>query len=475
MAKRQYVDLTPSAPRLAEWSERFARSLADRNAGARTWIRFYEDLNLVFDAAGERLDALAGKAIFLDRSKKMRPSGSHDAGSGTRVFVRSEASRRRRAKDGVPLPPATLTRRYRFLDEKIVIRRDTLNAFIKAGLVREYDPLEALVALGSALGTKANDNRRREALTWAFSVWRTAGAGIQEALRSARLWLPTSSGWRLATRAAFSSSWTPVGLTLENFLVEASDTSPDCRRARDTLLVDFADWPAGPGGSKRQWVAFLMLLDVADGLRPVAGRLQQHGLGGSWDSLVRAGNAKEGLDRDWCAEASRVSFRHPYTLYRRSGKAWRLPGQIEHGELPETAKEAFHELAFRHLEAHNAKYLTFDVGRFDRPQRDWNRQTLPAPLATFLRSKAWIAAGTPEKPGFRKASECWASRTRQGRPPRFLERMPDTMAGLVEGSEELAGLVVRHVTIFGRGHGLQHAIIDESQHRTPERLIMAQH
>ena len=36
-----------------------------------------------------------------------------------------------------------------------------------------------------------------------------------------------------------------------------------------------------------------------------------------------------------------------------------------------------------------------------------------------------------------------------------------------------AALVVRHVTIFGHGHGLQRAIIDESQHRTPERLIMA--
>ena len=36
-------------------------------------------------------------------------------------------------------------------------------------------------------------------------------------------------------------------------------------------------------------------------------------------------------------------------------------------------------------------------------------------------------------------------------------------------------LVVRHVIIFGYGHGLQRAIIDESQHRTPEHLIMAQH
>ena len=38
-----------------------------------------------------------------------------------------------------------------------------------------------------------------------------------------------------------------------------------------------------------------------------------------------------------------------------------------------------------------------------------------------------------------------------------------------------ARLVVRHVIIFGHGHGLQRAIIDESQHRKPERLIMAQH
>ena len=29
------------------------------------------------------------------------------------------------------------------------------------------------------------------------------------------------------------------------------------------------------------------------------------------------------------------------------------------------------------------------------------------------------------------------------------------------------GLVVCHVTIFGHGHGLQRAIIDESQHRNP--------
>ena len=449
MATRENLDISPCGGELAEWSEGFARSLADGNAASRTWCRFYDDLHRVFHAAGEKLDALTGKTIFLDRSKKLRPAGGNDAASGNNVFVRSESTRRKRAKDGVPLPPATLTRRYRFLHEKITFRRDTLNAFIAAGLVREFDPLEALAGLGSALGKKANDNRRQEALRWAFSVWRTAGAGIQEALRKARLRVPTLSGWLPATQAAFSSSWTPVGLTLENFLVEATDTSPDCRRTRDMLLVDFTVWPAGPTGTKRQWIDFLTLLGVADGLRPVAGRMQESGLGWSWSHLASTGDAREALDGDWCEEASRAFFRHPYTVYRRKGEAWRLPGQIEHSALPDTAKEAFHELAFKHLETYNAEYLTFDVARFDRAQRDWNRLTLPTQLSTFLRSQAWIAGGTREESGFRKASQCWAARTRQGRPPRFMERVPDTIAGLLEGSQELADLV------FGSALGLR--------------------
>jgi len=230
MGRRRYLDLSPTGQCLGEWSDDFARSLADRKAAPQTWSRFYEDLRRVFCAADEQLDALDGKTIILDRSKKLRPAGGHDGAAGAGVFVRSETSRRRRAKDGVPLPPASLSRRYRFLDEKIAFRRDTLTAFIEAGLLREYDPVEALAGLGSALGAKANDNRRKEALTWAFGVWRTADVGIQEALTTARLRVPTASGWRLAPEAAFSSSWTAVGLTLENFLVEASAArAPDIR------------------------------------------------------------------------------------------------------------------------------------------------------------------------------------------------------------------------------------------------------
>ena len=60
--------------------------------------------------------------------------------------------------------------------------------------------------------------------------------------------------------------------------------------------------------------------------------------------------------------------------------------------------------------------------------------------------------------------------SREGSPPSAPPLQIFSMASLVS-----TGLVVRHVIIFGHGHGLQRAIIDESQHRAPERLIMAQH
>ena len=81
--------------------------------------------------------------------------------------------------------------------------------------------------------------------------------------------------------------------------------------------------------------------------------------------------------------------------------------------------------------------------------------------------------------GCRRAS---ASRSRsRHRLRRWEDPLPQNLDDEGEGPRNLddeverVNLVVRHVIIFGHGHGLQRAIIDESQHRTPERLIMAQH
>ena len=442
--------LSPSGPELAEWSETFARSLLDRRATPRIWSQFYEDLSRIFHATAENLKELSGKAILYDRLGKLRQAGGHDSTTRAGVFVRSEAAKGKRTKAGVPFPPPNLARRYYLLDKNITFRPETLVAFVDADLIREYDPVEALAGLKSALGANPNDNRRQEALLWAFQVWRIERVRIGEELRNADLRVPTRTGWQPATHAAFSASWTPVGQTLENFLVEAAKVSRDCQQALHRLLIGFRDWPTIQGASKRDWVSFLEFIGVADGLRPVAAHISRSKSGESWDYWLSRSETNEGLDEDWRAEVERVSFRHPYTDYQRKGEAWRLPGQIEHEELPEASKEAFCALAFEHLKAHSAKFFAFKIGRFERRyQRDWDRRELPTPLASFLRSKAWIATETREGIDFRRANECWAVRAKR-RPslPRFMHCVPDTMADFA-GEEDLAELA------FGENLGLR--------------------
>jgi len=434
-SRTYYSRLTPSGAQLAEWSEAFARSLLERKAAPRTWSRFYDDLPRVFDAVNAPLEALDEKAILYDRSGKLRPAGGHDNDKRIGVFVRNDVSKRKRKKAGVPLPPATLARRYRFLHERINLKRETLDAFIEADLVREYDPVEALAGLKSALGKQANDKRRQEALIWAFQVWRAgSGARLEEELQKADLYVPAVSGWHPAGACAFSSSWTSVGRTLENYLIEAAEVSPDCRRARDLLLLGQQDWPVSVQDAKRPWTRFLELIGVVDGLRPVPARLTRRGWPSNlWDYVLRSGKSAEGLDKDWCAAVARVSFNHPYTNYRMKGEAWRLPGQIEHNALPESARESLCMLIFEHLKAHGMEYFQFEVGRFERYERDWDRRGLPTPLATFLRSKPWIAATSQEGLSFRSPKECWGSRERRGGPPRFIDRVPEALADLSDG------------------------------------------
>ncbi|MGV0819931.1 sacsin N-terminal ATP-binding-like domain-containing protein [Martelella sp. AMO21009] len=431
-----YRPLMPSDSQLTQWTTAFARSLLERKVAPRTWSRFYDDVPRVFEAANVLLKTLDEEDILYDRSGKLRPAGGHDDEKRTGVFVRSDVPKGKRKKAGVPLPPATLARRYRFLDERIALKRETLEAFIKADLVREYDPVEALAGLKSALGKQANDTRRQEALSWAFQVWRAgSGARLEEELQKADLYVPTLSGWHPAGACAFSSSWTSVGRTLENYLFEAAEVSPDCQRARDLLLLGQQDWPVSVQDAKRPWIRFLELVGVVDGLRPVPARLARSGWPSNlWDHVLRSGKSTEGLDKDWCAAVARISFNHPYTDYRMKGEAWRLPGQIEHNTLPEGARESLCMLIFEHLKAYGTDYFQFEIGRFERYERDWDRRRLPTPLATFLRSKPWIAATSQEGLSFRSPKECWGSRVRRGGPPRFIDRVPEALADLSDGA-----------------------------------------
>ena len=440
IAKGEYISLLPKCSQIAEWLEIIAKSYLERKASPRTWSRFYVEINRLFDAVKGDLSELAGKDLLLDRSGKLCQSYQKD-GVSRGLFVRSEIPKGKRVKEGIPFPPSGLTRRYRFLNEKITLQQEALDAFVKAGLLHEYDPVEALIGLRYTLRNKANKSRREEALRWAFRVWRTAGADVEEALKNAELYVPTFTGWLPAIETAFSASWTSTGRLLENYLIETAKVSPDCERAWDRLLIHMGSWPATKGSTKSQWIEFLKLLGVSDGLRLVKAQVENICSGKDWTNLIRSGLKEEGLDDDWCADNSVTHFRNPYTPYSMKGEAWRLPGQLEYKELTDNAKETFSELVFRHLEMYGPEFLTFKVGRFKRHESEWNMEILPTPLATFLRSKAWIAVNTKEGLKFRRSNKCWIARTRKGRPPRFVDRVPDAITNLIEDNNALADLV----------------------------------
>ena len=444
-----FRSLLPSRARLAGWMEAFAESLAARNVGPRTWSRFYDDVVRVFEETSADLDALKGKRVLIDRSGMLHPAGGHTDQAGKGLYVRSEAAKGKRTSGGVPVPPARLTRRYRFLHDKVSLKQETLDEFVKAHLVRKYDPVEALAGLKSVLGRKASETRRLEALLWAFRVWRVSGSRVENILREAELFVPTLSGWRAAGAASFSASWTQAGGTLENFFFEAADVSPDCRRSREGLLIGFQEWPGSELAPKKRWIEFLEIVGVANDLRPVPCRFKREGVPAyHWDTFVRDGDAAEGFDGDWCAEVDSVTFRNPYTDRQAEGEAWRFPGQLEHGEPSETAREGFCTLVFEHLRDHGDTLFYFRVGKFDRSQREWDPVRLPTPLATFLRYKPWVAVTTSEGVAFRCPDECWGARSRTARPPRFMERLPNAALSVAESGE-------RAELIFGDALGIR--------------------
>lgn len=432
----QYSRL-PSPEEIPEWSAIYARTLVDRDAKPATWSKFYKDLATLCETSKVDLDCLDGVEVLIDRSGKLRSAGGHDADDRHGLYVRNESEIGKRRKGDIPLPPSALTRGYRFFDEKIDLSDEVLKAFADAGLIRKFDPIEALSGLGSALGKAPSDKRRSEALDWAFRVWDAAGKSAEAAIKSADLYVPTVGGWTQANHAVFSGSWTETGRRLEAYLSEASAYSEDCEQARKHLLKPFDEWEVRNDAGARKWVTFLEIVDVADGLKPIAPRIRRRGSpSGHWDNLLRRGDLKNGLGEAWTRHVGATTFYHPYTDdYALEGELWRMPGQNEYDEMPEHLREAFYELLVQHLSSFGRKFLSARIGRFDRAQRDWDERRVVTPVGAFLRSEAWLQGELRGERIFLSPNQCWASRIKRPGVPAFIPRLSDDARVLVERDE----------------------------------------
>lgn len=444
----QYSRL-PSPDEIPDWAEIYARSLIERAAKPLTWAKFYKDLVALCEASGVKLDCLDGTEVLLDRAGKLRSAGGHEEGDRRGLYVRGASEIGKRKKGDVPLPPSSLTRGYRFFDEKVPLSDESLKALSDAGLVRPFDPLEALSGLGTALGKTPSEKRRMDALDWAFRVWDAAGKTAESAVRDADLHVPTIGGWAPADKAVFSGAWTEIGKRLEAFLSEASEYSLDCQRSRNQLLKPPKEWVLPIAEGNRKWGTFLELLGVSDGLKELASGVKKRGSPAyHWDSLLRNGDADQGLSKEWAKLAQHTSFNHPYTDdYTLKGEFWRLPGQIDYGEFPDHLRSAFYELLVHHIACHRSKFLFARVGRYRRSERDWDERRIVTPLGAFLRSEEWLHGEIRGERMFLSPGQCWASRTKRPGVPAFMPRLSDDARVLVD-RDEVAKIVL------GEGLGL---------------------
>lgn len=331
------------------------------------------------------------------------------------VFVRPKTGRGRRS-EGPPSPPPSLKRKFRFLSDAIDLTETTQRAFEKAGLLRGYDPLDVLGALKGALADKASDLQRQEALIWSFKVWNGGGGkAVEEALRAADLWVPTLGGWHPVRTAVFSAAWTPLGRTVEPYLLEAATVSPDCAMVRDRLLIGFADWPrAGAGDRREDWHRFLELLGTSDGLPPLAATIARRGTPSwHWHSVLSTQSAENGFGAAWTAKVSATRFENPYTDYDLTGEIWRLPGQTELAQLTADARAALSDLIVAFLREHGDKHFRFSIDHYRRS----NRVELPTPLAVFLGSAPWVASVRGDDIVFAAPAASWSTTAARQPPP----------------------------------------------------------
>jgi len=432
LANAVSLPLAPREETLSHWVEAIAENLSTKKRQTpRQWHDLYDDVAAIYAATTHRLSTLEGKKLFPDHDDKLLRATAKGLDGAPPVFHRIGKERGKRG-DGPPNPPSSLSRKFRFLKQSVEISDTTIRAFERAGLLRRYDPLEALSSLQGALGNSPTDIQRREALVWAYKVWRTAGSkAVEDGLRAGCLFVPCLAGWCAAGDANFSASWTALGRTLELYLYEAAPHSLDAEDQKGKLVASFADWPRAASDDRREdWLRFLVILGVRDGLQPIAGTHRKSGTpSNTWNSFLFSGAPMLGLDANWTAHARTLSFSYPQTEYNLRQEIWRLPGQLEHSSLPAPAREAFSDLVIAYIRENGDTHFVFSIDHW----RGFERIELPTPLQVFLREGSWPASLRRDESTFEVPRRSWSTTVVRQIPPRFVPRFsaePGSRAGL---------------------------------------------
>ncbi|MFJ8648297.1 sacsin N-terminal ATP-binding-like domain-containing protein [Streptomyces sp. NPDC093546] len=420
----------PSALLAAEWAEIVARSLLGGTEPAgQVWADFYSDLSHVF---ARDQGVLRGRRIILDQDRRLRSAlggGTETGRQDATVFFHPEPDD---ITDGaattrVPGDLKALRRRISFTHPAIAWDSAGRGFLERNELVRPYQLDRVFDALDDLLSGHPSEALGRDALTFAFRQYPLLTQAQRRRLARIpfRLPLADSGRWGRAARCSFSPAWGTEGARrLERFLTEGGFRIPALAAQRDQWISGPDDWPA-PVRDRAAYAEFLEALGVCDGLRPGAvgerlGACQGYELRPS-GLAVRLG-LEDALAEAWPADVRSgwTKFAHPYTSYEFTKALPHLAGATEVAGLGSAARREFAELLMHGLRTWDEEVLTVTVHRPTYPFKD--AHVWPTPLASYLRSMAWLPVEDPEGPSFVEPRRAWFSA--DGELPAFVPALP---------------------------------------------------
>lgn len=437
-ALREFIDqseyrLDADGPTVGDWVPMLAADLASRRRKAtkQNWEDFYLDLT----SLRHSLPQLRGKAVFRLEDGSLGAANSPETLGERELFISADpenATRRRKRVTGTTLfPPKSVAQRMLFADPLLSWPSAVTSAFVDAGLATEFSLPRVIGGLGRLLGKRPTRQIALTAISWAFTAWKSHKSNeVEKALLTANLPVPTADGrLRLASKARFGAGWRDtVGDTLRELCNEISVSTRSTKALCDSLLGPWEEWPLRDRGTATEWVQFLRLLGVKDGLTPIFyGAVSQHV--SEW-MAVRRGQGRPiaveaHLGDTWkTALAKRQrGFGYQSGIYSTGDTLFALPLQREHAEMNDRAKKAYARLIVKALPdlapKHFTTILSRTAGMVDNIP--WT-----SPLLAFLTEAEWLPVTFADQLSWKRPRECWFA-PRADSLPHFLPRLDRTV------------------------------------------------
>jgi hypothetical protein len=458
-ALHEFVDETeftfePAHANWAEWGPALAADLSRRRkAGRQSWEDFYSDL------AGMPavLPHLRGKKIFRTGEGVLGAANSSETLGQREFFISPEpeaVGRRRRKVAGTALfPPPSVAKRMEFADASLQWSPTVAKAMFDAGLATEYSLARVIAGIGRLLGGRPSKTVLLAALRWTFAAWLShKSPDVEKALKGSGLQVPVTVGaFKPATIARFGAGWREThGDLLADFCEAAAEGSRDVKAIRDALLASWECWPLKERGTAAEWLTFLRLIGVRDGLGPVVYKAQTHGVW-SWRGLRRAADEPLALERwigpEWrraLQEPARVEgFGYQSGSYTTDSTLFALPLQGEHASLSPRAKLAYARLVMAAVAEIKDEFLTTTLRRTAGNQ---DHVRWLSPLLSFLREAAWVPAVSGEEISWARPRACWYS-NRADPMPRFVPRIDRSVRDALDASAAARDLFAKHLSL----------------------------